>query len=150
MPVMITAQLTLYSKKMSVVRRLSGCAPAMMRVAFRAPQHHAKMWWGAADVRRFSDASSSRPNAPTPPAWGAKNGTGSDNLKEPAFVRGLEQKAMEELDDLHVDTVDDDEEMILVDGKHTFSWQVRFLVGVPGEHEGLKYALVSSSSEAAA
>ena len=135
---------------MSLRRMLSHTVPAMARVAFRAPQHHAKVWWGLADARRFSDASSSRPNAPTPPAWGAKNGTGSDNLKEPAFVRGLEQKAMEELEDLHVDTVDDDEEMVLVDGKHTFSWQVRFLVWVPGEREGLKYALVSSSSAAAA
>ena len=79
-------------------------------------------WFPVASSRTFSDAASNRPNSGTPPDW-KPTGT-ADKLKEPAFVRGLEQKAMDELEDLHVDAVDDDEEMELVDGKHTFSWKV--------------------------
>lgn len=46
-------------------------------------------------------------------------------FQEPNLLKGLEKKTIEELKDLHVDAVDDDEEdMIMVDGKGTFSWQV--------------------------
>ncbi len=41
------------------------------------------------------------------------------------MVRNLEKKTLDELKDLHVDTVDEDEdEAIVVGGKHTFSWKV--------------------------
>lgn len=102
---------------------LRGIATAAryMATASQKGSRGMNFWWGAAAPRCFS--AGSRPDAPTPPGFFGHKAS-ADTLKEPAFVRGLEKKTLDELENLHVDAVDDDEEMIVVNGKHTFSWKV--------------------------
>jgi hypothetical protein len=100
----------------------------LMRTIPRLSTMAKRSWWqpvGAAR-RMATESAGKAPKFSVQTVLG--NGANSPSRcggGEPAMVMNLEKKTLDELKDLHVDTVDEDEDdAIVVDGKHTFSWKV--------------------------
>jgi hypothetical protein len=80
--------------------------------------------WKRAGTRCLTESAGKTPKFSMQTVMGNQN-SASRCGSEPAMVRNLEKKTLDELKDLHIDTVDEDEdEAIVVGGKHTFSWKV--------------------------